>query len=163
MAEHHSDTTWFTTLFDLYAIPENFHDLASAPPGPPQQRVEALETSFAGDITDNKLWRFTAHLQLHEFEALLLAEPNQIKLSFPEQSNAIDDLIAEIRGTEPELINEGRDTAPSKRILKYLPEYKGQKASTGPIIAARIGLTTLRQRCPHFHNWLTEIEARLKD
>jgi hypothetical protein len=160
MAEHHSDATWFTTLLDLYAIPENFPNLASAPKGDPFARIAALERSLANDIGTDSLWRFSAHLQLHEFEALLLAEPNEIKKSFPERGNAVDGLIAELADLPPELVNDGRNTAPSKRIIKYIPEYEGQKASVGPIIAARIGIAKLRQRCPHFHGWLSELETR---
>src|SRR5437879_2971224 len=50
MAEHHSDHTWFTTLLDLYAVPEDFPNLDVAPRGNPSERIAALEASFESDI-----------------------------------------------------------------------------------------------------------------
>jgi hypothetical protein len=163
MAGYHSEETWFTTLLDLYAIPENFPGLAETTMNDANQRISALEANFASDTKTNDLWRFSPHLQLHEFEALLLSVPEEIKSSFPNRKDEIDDLIAEIGALQPEHINHGRDTAPSKRIIKFVPEYEGQKASTGPIIAHRIGLERLRDKCPHFDAWLTEIEAEIDE
>jgi hypothetical protein len=163
MAGYHSDETWFTTLLDLYAIPDNFPSLADATTNDADRRVSILEASFANDIKTDELWRFSAHLQLHEFEALLLAEPREIIPSFPNRVDEINALIAEITGVPPEHINHGHQTAPSKRIVKYIPEYEGQKVSTGPIIANRIGLERLRGKCPHFDAWLVEIERRIDE
>jgi trehalose-6-phosphate synthase len=56
----------------------------------------------------------------------------------------------------PELINDGETTAPSKRILKLIPTYK--KITDGIIIARKIGLEIMREKCPHFNQWLTQLE-----
>ena len=48
------------------------------------------------------------------------------------------------------------DTHPAARILQYLPGYR--KALHGPLIASRIGLAALRQRCPHFAAWIDRLE-----
>jgi hypothetical protein len=161
MAQHHGEDTWFTTMLDLYAIPADFPGLADAPQGNPLKRIISLEENFTEDICSDEFWRFTAHLQLHEFEAFLLADPNQIKPTFPDCADGVDALAAELSGILPEDVNEGRETAPSKRIIRHIAEYEGQKASAGPIIAARIGLVQLRQRCPHFGNWLSELEKEI--
>jgi len=58
----------------------------------------------------------------------------------------------------PEKINDGNETAPSKRIIKEFPEYAPAKATAGPIIANSIGLPTIRKKCPHFNEWLTKLE-----
>lgn len=42
------------------------------------------------------------------------------------------------------------------RILQHLPGYR--KAVYGPLIAQRIGLDAMRQRCPHFHEWVSRLE-----
>lgn len=55
----------------------------------------------------------------------------------------------------PEEINEGADTHPAARILKHAPGYR--KPLHGPLIANRIGLATIRSRCPHFDQWLTNL------
>ena len=57
-----------------------------------------------------------------------------------------------------EHINDGEQTAPSKRIIRVLPAYEGRKTTAGPDIAEVIGLVKLREKCPHFDNWLKAIE-----
>ncbi len=58
----------------------------------------------------------------------------------------------------PELIDDGEQTAPSKRIIDIFPDYGGAKSAAGPQIAEEIGLETVRRLCPHFHAWLTKLE-----
>ena len=66
-------------------------------------------------------------------------------------------LIAECdRFASPELINHGQHTHPKARIKKYLVDY-GEKAD-GPPLAQAIGLDRIRQKCPHFDQWLTKLE-----
>ena len=56
----------FTTMFDLYALPDDFPGYEAAKAiGEPYARVAALETAFAEAINDS---RFIPYIQLHEFE-----------------------------------------------------------------------------------------------
>jgi hypothetical protein len=160
MKQQHSADTWFTTMFDLYAIPDDFPGLAAAPIAPAAVRVAALETSFGNDIRTDQLWRFTPNLQLHEYEALLLAEPDAFSSFYPERAAGITALKQDVGLLAPEDVNEGRETAPSKRIIRHIPEYDGAKVVAGTLVAATIGLSTLRARCPHFDAWITELEQR---
>ena len=73
-----------------------------------------------------------------------------------EHEGAIASLVTMVGDTCPELINDGAETAPSKRILKQIPEY--DKVTAGWTVAEQIGLTTLRHKCPHFNDWLTRLE-----
>jgi len=59
----------------------------------------------------------------------------------------------------PELIDDGAETAPSKRIIAELPPYAGLKATVAPDAVARIGLQRIRERCPHFGRWLASLES----
>ena len=106
---------------------------------------------FARDICTDGLWRFTPNLQLHEFEALLLAEPKALKHFYPDRADAVVELCNDISGLEPEEVNDGQFTAPSKRILHRIPDY--DKVVAGTLVALEIGLATLRARCPHFGAW----------
>jgi hypothetical protein len=104
--------------------------------------------------------RFVPYIQLHEFEALLLADPSKFDWEFIEHDAAIRRLQALAASVAtPELIDDGEHTAPSKRIIAEIPEYAGRKASAGPLIASKIGLPVLRQKCPHFDDWLRRIET----
>jgi hypothetical protein len=58
----------------------------------------------------------------------------------------------------PEQINEKPESAPSKRIIAKIPKYGERKAFVGPSVVAKIGLSRLRERCPHFHAWITKLE-----
>jgi hypothetical protein len=57
-----------------------------------------------------------------------------------------------------EHIDDGMETAPSKRIINVIPAYEGRKSSAGPDIAAYIGVPVIRAECPHFDRSLTRLE-----
>ena len=149
----------FTTLFDLYALPATFPDFEKTRHLPPRDRVRALEAAFGKDVDDR---RFVPHLQLHEFEALVLCGLPQLATRFIEHRKAIEELAVELSAFDsPELVDDGVATAPSKRIIAKVPEYAGAKVSAGPLVAAQVGLTTLREKCPHFHSWISSLEHRV--
>lgn len=144
----------FSTMFDLYALPNDFPDFTNAQKKTdPYQKIACLEAALAQDIQDN---RFIPYIQLHEFEALILADAQKLDWEYLEHERAIANLVAMVGDTCPELINDGAETAPSKRILKQIPEY--DKVTAGWTVAEQIGLTTLRHKCPHFNEWLTRLE-----
>lgn len=148
----------FTTMFDLYRLPEDFpgYDEASSV-ADPYERVGVLENALSQDVSDH---RFIPYIQLHEFEALLFASPRMLETQFHHRSDEIDRLVEKASAFDsPELIDDGRDTAPSKRIAREIPEYGSRKASAGPIVAQKIGLPTLRSKCKHFGEWLERLEA----
>lgn len=146
----------FTTMLDLYALPGDFPDRARALAEPdPYKRVAILEDAMSQSIGSSRL---TPYLQLHEFEALLLTKPEALKADFPERAGAINRLATSLAGHSPELVDDGPETSPSKRIIAGVPEYEGRKVTAGPRIAGLIGLATLRARAPHFGAWLTQLE-----
>ena len=111
----------FSTMFDLYALPNDFPDFTNAQKKTdPYQKIACLEAALAQDIQDN---RFIPYIQLHEFEALILADAQKLDWEYLEHERAIANLVAMVGDTCPELINDGAETAPSKRILKQIPEY----------------------------------------
>ena len=89
----------------------------------------------------------------------MFADPTKLNEQFECDSVTIDRLLEMAERHNPELIDDGADTAPSKRIISEIPEYKYNKASAGPLSAQRIGLTVLRERCAHFGDWLGKLEA----
>ncbi|MDR1309967.1 MAG: DUF4276 family protein [Deltaproteobacteria bacterium] len=154
LKEDHGKECRFTTMFDLYALPDDFPGYDEARfQIDPYKKVKILEDFMAHDINDN---RFIPYAQLHEFEALILADPRQLEWEYLEHDKPILNLISMVGAQNPELVNDGKDTAPSKRILKEIPEYN--KATAGPAVAEKIGLPVLRAKCGHFHDWLTVFE-----
>lgn len=150
---------YFTTLLDLYALPADFpgkaqHKKNEADPTP---YVLALEQALEQNIGYHK---FIAYLQLHEFETLLLVQPeafHAVLENADEPVRKLRELVDSVPNVEH--IDDGPETAPSKRIESVLPAYAGLKATAGPDIAASIGLPTIRQACPHVDSWLRRLEA----
>jgi hypothetical protein len=150
--------TFYTSFIDLYAFPKDDHS-----PYTKQiqnivdhyQRIKALEDAIAKDINHPS---FIPYVQLHEFEALLLAAPDRLITMYPDAQLAINGLKMDIGNVKPEEINESKETSPSKRIIKYIPDYEGQKAQVGPLVAGDIGLIALRKSCPHFNDWIKKLE-----
>ncbi|MGH7135019.1 MAG: DUF4276 family protein, partial [Pirellulales bacterium] len=147
MAQEKAPDVYFTTMIDLYGIHAGFPGLADAEKlrRSPIKRVEYLENAFATDIGD---LRFIAHIQLHEFESLLFAEPAKFELFFPDDEKPIAALqaVADAHAS-PEEIDDGPTTAPSKRIIAQIPAYEGAKAAAAPQLAAAIGLDVIRGKC----------------
>ena len=149
---------YFSSFIDLYAFPtgsespftERIQNIID-----PYVKVVALEEAIKKDI--NCLF-FIPYIQLHEFEAFLLVKPDNLLIMYPEKEREVERLKSDINNLEPEKINETPLNAPSKRIIKYIPEYEGQKAQVGPLVAENIGIETLRIACPHFNEWLSKIE-----
>jgi hypothetical protein len=143
----------FTTMFDLYGLPRDFPGAISARMASPIDKVRSIETEFGKDINDR---RFIPYIQLHEFEALLFSDLDKLKFVFINKGRQLDSLAKDVAGLNPEEINEGQQTAPSKRIEKHFPEYN--KPGDPILIAQHVGLDCMRQKCPHFHSWLTRLE-----
>ncbi|HQP99646.1 MAG TPA: DUF4276 family protein [bacterium] len=157
MSEDQNRNAFFTTMFDLYALPTDFPNYGQArKQSDPYQRVKMLEDALSRDAGNRRL---IPYIQLHEFEALLLAEPQKLDWQFINHEKAIGNLVQMVSEFDsPEMIDDDEETAPSKRIIQEIPEYKGRKESAGPLVAAKIGLDTLRSKCPHFNEWLNKIE-----
>jgi hypothetical protein len=157
MKEDRRPDAFFTTMLDLYALPKDFPAFDDARRhSDPYHRVSHLEQAFADDLGHP---RFVPYLQLFEFEALILTDPARFAERFAEHVDEIQALVALCAQFDsPELINDGEETAPSKRIVKVIPAYEGAKVSAGPIIADKIGLPMIRGKCRHFNAWLTKLE-----
>jgi hypothetical protein len=105
--------------------------------------------------------RFIPYVQLHEIEALFFAEP--LKMAAVFENAALErrfaNIVAECGGCET--IDDSPQTAPSKRIEAAFPGYiKGRSDfAHGPRLAEKLTLTTVRQACPRFSNWVSRLES----
>jgi hypothetical protein len=144
-------------MIDYYDLPNNFPGKASLPKGTPYDRVRHLENAFANDIGDP---RFLPFLVLHEFEALVLVNPQNLGKVLPQYQKRLPALVKSIGSKPPEEINDGPQTHPSARISQHLPGY--EKRLHGPRVVKDTGLKTIRQNCVHFDDWLTKLERLCK-
>jgi hypothetical protein len=158
IAQEKAGNVFFTTMIDLYAIHPGFPRLSESEAfrHSPLQRVEFLERAFADDVGDR---RFVPYIQLHEYEAYLFSSPNWFSYFYDrEKEIAALQAIADSHPT-PELIDDGPNSAPSKRIITQIPEYELAKPLIGPQLAVLIGLDVIRAKCPHFNSWLSRLET----
>lgn len=151
----------FTTMFDLYALPEDFPGYEdSRTINDPYNRVTALEKSFASDINSG---RFIPYIQLHEFEALLFCGIGYLPKLYPGCDKRCKQLENDLlKIGNPELINNSPETAPSKRIIKAIEgdekkHYNYNKPATGKYVTKNVGIDALRAQCKHFDEWIEKL------
>lgn len=145
---------YITTMLDYYGLPKDFPSVELKNPKDALGSVVRLETDFQQSIGFEQ--RFIPLILLHEFEALLFADVNGFEILEDDCPGLVASLAQEIGGLEPEAINDSPETAPSKRILKHYGNY--QKPFHGSLVAMDVGLDTMRNRCPHFAQWLSKLE-----
>ncbi len=157
-----STGNYVTTMFDFYALPNDFPGYTDAVRlTNDHEKTLILESALHDDIISMDRTfesdRFIPYIQLHEFEALIYTDLSALKQLYlsKEDHNEIDKLILETEGMMPEDINDSPETAPSKRLLERV-NYKKGNSVIYPL--KTIGIDTIRKKCPHFDAWLKSIE-----
>lgn len=142
-------SSFVTTMFDYFRLPNDFPGMAALSNNMNIfDKVRHIERCFKEDIQHNN---FYPNLLVHEFEALLYSDPEKFLGWYDE--NVVDKLKNDLASFQnPELINSGAETAPSKRILKHCPDYN--KPLHGALISIDIGLEKIRRECSHFNQWI---------
>lgn len=153
------------TLVDYYGMPRYgqpaWPGRALAATKPFSERPTLVEQAIARDIASEMgsgfdRRRFVPGVLMHEFEALLFSDCAAMAevIGHP-------DLAARFQGIRdqfetPEHIDDAPTSAPSKRILEIVPEYR--KTVDGIVAAEGIGLSRIRAACPHFNRWMARVE-----
>ncbi|NBQ68029.1 MAG: DUF4276 family protein [Nitrosomonadaceae bacterium] len=154
-------TSYCTTLFDFYGLPENFPGKREALDCLTlQDKVQCVLVEMSDKLReklgDEPLRRFIPYIQMYEFEGLLFSAPDglaqaiyrpHLEASFQKIRNKFE---------TPEDINNNPQKAPSKRIKALFSEY--DKPIHGSLAAIEIGLNTIRSECHIFDSWLKRIE-----
>jgi hypothetical protein len=152
--------THVSTMFDYFRLdprwPGNVGVRRSSTAIEKAQKIEAATLAnilelFPGHDVGG---RFIPYIEMHEFEALLFSDASILANELRVGRGEIEEVLDEFR--EPEEINDGQDTAPSKRLIRL---YKGyRKVAMGKAISEAIGISTMREKCPHFDDWVTKLE-----
>ena len=98
---------------------------------------------------------FIPYIQLHEFEGLLFSDMRGFNYLNNANKGGIQYIINHY--PNPELINDGPTTCPSKRLKTLIPRYR--KPLHGPIIALENGLTPVLDKCPRFRSWVKKMAS----
>lgn len=147
----HDSSAYVTSLLDFFALPEDTPGFSATAPSL-YDHIEMIEQAINQDIGRPNCH---ANLLVHEFEGLLFSAPEEFALIA--EQDAVDALCA-VREEypNPEEINSSFDTAPSKRILAVIPEYK--KVADGSDLSQAIGIDRIMASCPHFSAWICSIK-----
>lgn len=156
-----SDSVIVTTFIDYYGITQKhkFPNWNKANiENDKNIRMQILENAMSEDIEEKYRNRYIPYIQLHEFEGLLF---NDIKIF--QQNIPSSDIVGlvELQKTfeqysNPELINENKDTSPSNRLKRIIRGYN--KLIHGIILAESIGLSKIRNKADRFNNWINKLE-----
>lgn len=158
--------SYVTTMVDFYALPQSgakaWPGRAAATHGEPSALAESVEQALKDDIVSTMGGsfdpaRFVPFVMMHEFEGMLFSDCDALSSALGKP-----DLLPHFQAIRnsfatPEHIDDSPTSAPSKRIMKLLPEY--EKPLYGVAIVLEIGLDQIRRECPHFSRWLQTLES----
>ncbi|HEV7369989.1 DUF4276 family protein [Arenibaculum sp.] len=143
-----------TSLYDFYG----FRDRQ------PGEDVAALELRIAQRLGSPP--NLIPYVQLHEFEGLLLSDPAMVAAYF--KAPALETLVASAvaRAGSPERVNDGPNTAPSKRLEEWTREHAPPllrytartKLLHAPQFADHLKLPVIRAACARFDDWVSRLE-----
>jgi hypothetical protein len=141
-----------TTMIDYYGLPGDSPGMADRPAGDPYEQVAHVEGAIAAAVGSPRL---RPHLVLHETEAWVLAAGGLTAERFgkPQLGSRLGAIVESAGG--PERVDDGPQTAPSKRLEQLFPTY--DKVVDGPAIIAEAGIESVLAQCPHAREWLESL------
>ena len=152
-----------TTMVDFYGMPVDWPSREQANRCQIcTEKANIIEAGILKDIAGQlgnsfNPNRLMPYVQMHEFEALLFSSPMKLAESLGDKKLSSAFLIIRNKFSTPEEINDHYDTCPSRRIEGVFQGFR--KTINGIPAASRISLNTMRQECPHFNDWITELET----
>ena len=137
---------YVTTLYDFYG----FRGIDE------HTTVDELEKTLYDIFNTDK---FIPYIQKYEFETLLFSNPEYYKEIFDNQniSEDISNIVDEFQNIE--LINNSRQTTPSKRLIAIFDKYgeKYDKVFYGSAITQDIGINIIREKATRFDKWIENL------
>ncbi|MDR3244298.1 MAG: DUF4276 family protein, partial [Elusimicrobiota bacterium] len=133
-----------TTLIDYYGLKDKGN-----------KKVEEVEQELSDNVNKE---HFISYIQLHETEALWFSNSQiiaQVKNADSKQIGQLNKIVKQY--PNPEDINDGNETAPSKRLEKIFSDYG--KIVDGNMIFEKISVDEMKTKCPRFAQWLKKIET----
>ena len=157
-----------TTLIDFYALPKDFPKYEEASRIVSKvERLKFLEHAIIENLEKEKSKEFPnllPYIQLHEFEAFVFSSIDAIKSLYSNDDakfTALEQIIAAY--PNPEDINDGPHTAPSKRLKNDQLIRGYNKVNDGIMIIEEAGIDTVLRKCPRFKKWVEILIEKVKE
>lgn len=153
-----NEDSYVTTMFDFYRLPADVPGVTDAAGiNGPYERVELIERKILETEKYNANF-FFPYIELHEFEAMIFSDITKLEETYFEYDlTALKECVK--LQSNPELINSGVETAPSKRIINCINGF--DKANVGVDVLEKIGIENIVGKCQHFSEWIKHIEERI--
>lgn len=151
-----------TTFIDFFKLKSDFPQFQEALQIQNKiQRTDFLEQALTNAINNP---RFVPYIQLHEFEGLLFASKDGFEF-FPDlrQSSLSQLLLAVEEKENPEELNDGELTAPSKRLEQLIQGYDKNKPFYAGIIAEINSIGAILEKCVRFRSWVDTLIEKVKE
>ena len=145
-----------TTFLDFFRLPTDFPGYTTD-----SLKIEQIEEAVRENISSIiDRANFLPYIQRHEIEALMYTNMDGFNyvVDKEESLNKLKEIINQY--ANPEDINSGSETAPSKRLMKIFPY---QKTTDGEIILEALPIDDIRSKCPRFNEWLENLENGIRE
>ena len=154
-------TAYCSTMMDFYGLGKDFPGMPLPENLQNLEKVRRIEEAVRADIIAERPGlrpdvRFLPYLQLHEYEGLLFSHPAAFAIGIGQAHLTQQFQTIRNEFDTPEDINDDPNTAPSKRVLRAYPAYR--KPLDGTLAAQAVGIERMRQECPHFREWLEQLQ-----
>ena len=155
-------TAYCSTMIDFYGLGRGFPSTPLPQSLSNIDKVRHIERAVMADIVAEfpelrADARLVPYLQLHEYEGLLFSDPQAFASGIGQQHLVGSFQAIRNAFPTPEDINDNPNTAPSKRIENAYRAYS--KPIDGLRAARAVGVDKMREECPHFREWLEQLEA----
>ena len=156
-----------TSMVDFYGMPAHgnraWPGRMEAAEMPQNRKGQHVAEQMLADLRATRPGeeRFVPFVTMHEFEALLFSDCEAFAdaVEMPELAEPLLHIRSQFES--PEHINDGRETAPSKRVLTLHPRYA--KVVEGTAAAEAVSLARMMEQCRHFAGWLRRLETLALD
>ena len=150
-----SGNVLITTLLDFFRLPTDFPNFTLD-----SHRISEIEDAMKRELRDVVATScFLPYIQRHEMESLMFTNMDgfEIVVDNEEQLAQLQSIIDEY--PNPEDIDGGPETAPSKRLMNIFPY---SKTTDGELILEMLDIDDIREKCPRFNQWVERLEDGLK-
>lgn len=159
---YQSHNAFVTTLIDYYGVKE-WPGIESAKTVAEPKEIANIINSATKEVLSRELSKinieekFIPYIAVYEFESLLFSDPEILKRNLVEKDDLINAVIKSFG--EPERINNSPETAPSKLLDQWYKTGEFPKTTLGIKIAKEIGIAKMREKCPLFNKWISQMES----